>query len=121
MASSDHVLGDRTSIELYHKLAAGYIAQGKRVEAQRYVNLAVKGFERRLSKGAEDPFTKYYMAGLYALQGDRDRALRYLEESSQQLGAINSVRARTDPDLESLRDDPRFKGLIGDSAGQAVS
>ena len=121
LASNDHALGDRTSIELYHKLAAAYIAQGKRVEAQRYVDLAVKGFERRLSKGADDPFTKYYMAGLYTLQRDRDRALRYLEESSQQLGAINAVRARTDPDLENLRDDPRFKALIGDSAGQAVS
>ena len=112
LASNDHALGDRTSIELYQKLAAAYIAQGRREEARRFVDLAVKGFERRRAKGADDPFTKYYIAALFALQGDRDRALRYLEESSTELGAINAVRARTDPDFESLRDEPRFQAIV---------
>lgn len=112
LASNDHALGERTSIELYQKLAAAYIAQGKREEAARYVHLATKGFERRRAKGADDPFTKYYIAGLYALEGDRDRALRYLEESSKKLAAINAVRARTDPDFESVRDDPRFQAIV---------
>ncbi len=113
LSSRDHVLADRTSIELYQKLAAAYIAKGLRDDAGRYVELAVKGFERRIAKGADDPFTKYYIAALYALEGDRDKALRYLEESSQQLLAINRVRAKTDPDFESVRDEPRFLAIIG--------
>ena len=59
LASSDHALGDHTSIELHQKLAAAYIALGKPDDASRYVTLAVKGFERRRAKGADDPFTKY--------------------------------------------------------------
>ena len=113
LGSHDHALAERTSIELYQKLAAAYIAKGQRDDARRYVQLAVKGFERRIAKGADDPFTKYYIAALYALEGNRDKALRYLEESSQQLAAINRVRAQTDPDFDSIRDEPRFLAVVG--------
>ena len=65
-----------------------------------------------MAKGADDPHTKYYIACLYVLRGDVDRGLRYLEDSLQHLKTINTIRAKNDPDLRGLRDDPRFNALI---------
>ncbi|MEK6323676.1 MAG: hypothetical protein AABN33_18700 [Acidobacteriota bacterium] len=58
------------------------------------------------------------MANLYSLKGDADRALKYLGESLGPLRAINTLRAKNDPDLENLREDQRFRELIGDTASQ---
>ena len=65
-----------------------------------------------MAKGADDPFTKYYIACLYALRGDADNAIKYLSESLERLGTLNTIRARTDPDFESLKDDPRFREIV---------
>ena len=74
--------------------------------------MALKGFKSRLAKGADDPFTRYYIACLHALRGDADKALDSLELSFKSLAPINRVRAPIDPDLESLRENPRFRRLL---------
>jgi serine/threonine protein kinase/tetratricopeptide (TPR) repeat protein len=112
LKSSDHALRDRSLTELEEKLGAAYKRKGMTEEAEQHFKHAIKRFEERLGKGSDDPFTKYYIACLYSLRGDADRALKYLGESLGPLKEINSLRARTDPDFENLREDARFRKLI---------
>jgi serine/threonine protein kinase/tetratricopeptide (TPR) repeat protein len=109
VGSTDHALKERTSIELNVKLGAAYHRQGKTEDAARHFTRALKMFEARVAKGADDPYTRYYIACLHALRGDGDRALDALERVAAALPALTAARVRRDPDLERLRDDPRFK------------
>lgn len=113
LKSSDHALRERSLTELEQKLGAAYLRKGMTEEAEQHFKSAIKRFEQRLGKGSDDPFTKYYMACLYSLKGDADRALKYLGESLGPLRAINTLRAKSDPDFENLREDSRFRELIG--------
>jgi tetratricopeptide (TPR) repeat protein/tRNA A-37 threonylcarbamoyl transferase component Bud32 len=115
IGSGDHVLRERSTIEVAQKLGAAWLRKGVAEHAGRYFTMAARAFEDRVAKGADDPYTRYYMAGLEALRGDRDRAIAHLEHSFAALSAINAVRARIDPDLDSLRSDSRFIALIGHS------
>ncbi|MEK6323680.1 MAG: FlgO family outer membrane protein [Acidobacteriota bacterium] len=112
LKSSDHALRDRSLTELEQKLGAAHLRKGLTEEAEQHFKRAIKRFEERLGKGSDDPFTKYYMACLYSLKGDADRALKYLGESLGPLKAINTLRAKGDPDFENLREDSRFRDLI---------
>ena len=75
-ASSDHALKDRTAIELNVKMGAAYHRQGRADEARRHFDRARKMFDSLVGKGADDPFTRYYIACMYALTGDRRPRLR---------------------------------------------
>jgi tetratricopeptide (TPR) repeat protein/predicted Ser/Thr protein kinase len=112
VSSSDHALRDRATIEVTQKLGAAWFRKGNQVEAERYFDLSLRGFKNRVAKGADDPFTRYYIACLYALRGDADKAFDSLERSFRELGPINRVRAPIDPDLETLRGDSRFQALL---------
>jgi non-specific serine/threonine protein kinase len=113
LQSSDHALRDRSLTELEQKLGAAYLRKGMTEESGQHFKNAIKRFEQRLGKGSDDPFTKYYIACLYSLKGDADKALKYLGESLGSLRAINTLRAKSDPDFENLREDSRFRELIG--------
>ena len=116
LRSSDHALRDRSLTELEQKLGAAFLRKGLTEEAEQHFKQAIKRFEERLGKGSDDPFTKYYMACLYSLKGDADRALKYLADSLGPLKAINTIRAKSDPDFGNLREDQRFRELIGEVA-----
>jgi adenylate cyclase len=111
VASSDHALKDRTAIELTFKIGAAYHRQGKTADASRQFDRARKMFDSLLAKGADDPFTRYYIACMYALSGDRERALDSLERVSAKLPALTAARVRRDPDVDTLRSDPRFEAI----------
>jgi serine/threonine protein kinase/tetratricopeptide (TPR) repeat protein len=111
VSSSDHALKERTSIEITMKLGAAYHHLGRTEEATRFFDRSLKLFEARVAKGADDPYTRYYIACLHALRGDTDRALDDLERVAAALPALTAARIRRDPDLESLRDAPRFRAL----------
>jgi hypothetical protein len=49
---------------------------------------------------------------LYALRGDADKALESLERVSARFPELTAARMRRDPDLESLRDHPRWAPLV---------
>jgi non-specific serine/threonine protein kinase len=112
ISSSDHALRERATIEVTQKLGAAWLRKGGRAEADRYFESSLRGFKSRLAKGADDPFTRYYIACLHALLGNTDKALDSLERSFKALAPINRVRAPIDPDLESLRGEPRFTALL---------
>jgi serine/threonine protein kinase/tetratricopeptide (TPR) repeat protein len=116
LKTSDHALRDRSLTELEQKLGAAYQRKGMTEEAEQHFKSALKRYEHRIGKGGDDPFTKYYIACLYSLKGDADHALKYLKESLGPLKEINTLRARSDPDFENLREDSRFRELIGEPA-----
>jgi serine/threonine protein kinase/Tfp pilus assembly protein PilF len=116
IGSGDHALRERTLIELNMKIGAVYLRQGRTDDAERHFGRALKAFDARVATGADDPFTRYYIACLHALRGDADRAIEFLERVARRLPALTAARARRDADLESLHNDPRFAALAGTGA-----
>jgi tetratricopeptide (TPR) repeat protein len=77
---------------------------GKKIEAQKYEELAFK-----LIKDENE----YNQACFEAMYGNKDKALKLLKTGlGKKQGSIEW--ARQDPDLKNLRDDPRFKELVGE-------
>jgi tetratricopeptide (TPR) repeat protein len=113
IGAGDHALRERTLLELNVKIGAVYLRQGRKDDAERHFGRALKSFDARVASGADDPFTRYYVACLHALRGDRDHALEALERVAQKLPALTAARARVDIDLAGLRDEPKFRALIG--------
>lgn len=82
-------------------------------------NLAAKGFyaralqvDRRLVRlMPEKPIPWYNLACSYALMGMIDPAFSALQQALK-LGYPHPERIRRDPDLKSLRHDPRFPRLL---------
>jgi adenylate cyclase len=109
IGSSDHALKERTTIELNIKLGAAYHRLDRTADAARHFDRAQKVFDARVARGGDDPFTRYYVACMYALRGDRDRALDSLERVAKSLPALTAARVRRDPDLASLREAERFQ------------
>jgi tetratricopeptide (TPR) repeat protein len=112
VASSDHALKDRTAIEITVKMGAAYHRQGRAAEAARHFERAIRMFDSLIAKGADDPFTRYYIAVAHALAGAPDRAFDSLERVASKLPLLTVARMRRDPDLQPLRDDPRFDALV---------
>ena len=69
-------------------------------------------FEQRLRLGADDPFTRYYAACVYAQRGETEEALVSLEKAAAARRSFTLARARIEPELEGLRDDHRFQRLL---------
>lgn len=63
---------------------------------------------------ASRSLTKYNVACMYSLMGERDKAFAYLEEVVE-LGGFGpnlAARIESDEDFSNLRDDPRYKKLL---------
>ncbi|HET7220513.1 MAG TPA: protein kinase [Vicinamibacterales bacterium] len=112
VGSTDHALKERTSIEIMMKLGAAYYRLGKMDDAARFFDRALRAFEQRVAKGADDPYTRYYIACLLAIRGEIDRAFDVLERVSKSLPALTAARAGRDIDLENLRGDARFDVIL---------
>jgi serine/threonine protein kinase/tetratricopeptide (TPR) repeat protein len=111
IGASDHALRDRTLLELNVKLGAAYLRLGRAEDAERHFGRALKAFDARVATGADDPFTRYYIACLHALRGDTAAALESLERVAHALPQLTRARARIDVDLESLRGEERFQAI----------
>ncbi|HEY0872779.1 MAG TPA: protein kinase [Vicinamibacterales bacterium] len=110
--STDHALRERTNIEINVKVGAAYLRMGQIDDANRHFRRALKSFDARVARGADDPATRYYIATVLAMQGEKDRALEALARVVKAQPQLTPARAGRDIDLESLRDDPRFQDII---------
>jgi len=108
----DHALRSRISIELHLRLGASQRRLGHEDAARAALESARSAFEARLRLGADEPFTRYYAACTYALLGQREEALGSLETAARARRVYTVARARIEPELESLRDEPRFRALV---------
>jgi TolB-like protein/Flp pilus assembly protein TadD len=73
--------------------------------------LGLEFAERAEEVDPEDAAVCYNVACLYALEGEADRAISCLEKASR-AGFAHPEWIRQDPDLDSLRDDPRLHALL---------
>ncbi len=109
----DHALRDRSRIELYQRMGAAHLRLGRAAEAAAAFEVALAAFEERLRLGADDPFTRFYVAGVHALRGDTEQALGSLGRAARARRRFTLERARIEPEFDGLRGDPRFAHLVG--------
>ena len=65
------------------------------------------------SMESADPRTHYNLGCLFALLGESDQAIAHIERSIQDGGAKVKINwMKQDPDLETLRNDPRFQAVL---------
>jgi tetratricopeptide (TPR) repeat protein/predicted Ser/Thr protein kinase len=114
VGSTDHALKDRTVIEINMKMGAAHHRLGHAAEAARHFDRALKMHGALTARGADDPFTRYYIAAAHALRGDADKALDSLERVAARYPPLTSARLRRDPDMESLRGNERFMRLTAE-------
>jgi serine/threonine protein kinase/Tfp pilus assembly protein PilF len=120
LADHDHALKGRLHIEILQKQGAAHWRKGDREAADQAFTEMVKTYRARQSRGADDPYTKYYVASLHALRGDGAEAVRYLADCIAARPALTRVRARLDPDFDGIRDEPAFRALVEDAADAPV-
>lgn len=73
---------------------------------------AIPAYEKVMELGFANPaHAAYNIACNYALLGEKEQALRWLERAFE-LRFLNLRHAQTDDALASLRDDPRFRELV---------
>ncbi|HEY9433250.1 MAG TPA: protein kinase [Blastocatellia bacterium] len=109
---SDHVLKERVLIEVYQKLTSAYVRQGSMDDAREAFGHVTAGFADRLAKGADDPFTRYYVACSHAMMGNKAAAIEHLRRAIEGRRNFNAARARAEIDFEGLRSDPEFQELV---------
>ncbi len=108
----DHALRWRMLVELHTRSAEALRAIGREEAARIAIDRAVDAFETRLRLGADDPFTRYYAACAYALRGDSATALACLEKAARLRPAFTITRARAEPLLRGVADDPAFSDIL---------
>jgi serine/threonine protein kinase/Flp pilus assembly protein TadD len=111
VGAGNHVLRERTTIELNQKLGAAYRRQGDLNRAAFHEDLAIKAFNARLASGGDDPYTRYYMATLHALRGEAGIARQHLELPLRELAAFTRWRLPKDPDFDPVRRHSLFADL----------
>jgi TolB-like protein/class 3 adenylate cyclase/tetratricopeptide (TPR) repeat protein len=85
-------------------LVRGYALAGRRDDAQ-------KGLDELLARSQREQVPAYNVAVAYAALGDNDRAFEWLEKSYDDR-SFYPVQLKVDPDVDSLRSDPRFAELL---------
>jgi tetratricopeptide (TPR) repeat protein len=108
----DHALRHRILVELHTRLGGALQRRGLEKEAASSLNRAIEVFETRVKLGADDAFTRYYAACAYALRGQREAALASLDRAVLMRPAYTKARARREPELATLRDDPAFDQMM---------
>jgi len=69
------------------------------------------GWQGVLVERCNDPENFFRLAGLYARTGNKDKAFEYLERSYQQ-NSPYMAWLKVEPQLDPIRDDPRYEQLV---------
>jgi len=111
------------SASIYSNLGTAYFAEKKYKEAWEAYNTAFQldpeVFEHRNTYGVllqertveERARFHYYLAKIYAKQGQKDRALQYIRKALEE-GFTDRKKFFQDPDFAAMRDLPEFKELL---------
>ncbi len=86
------------------ELGAAYALAGKRNEAQKVL-------EQLKERSKRSHVSAYSFATIYAGLGEKDRAFEFLDKAYQER-SFYITDLRGDPELDSLRSDPRFADLV---------
>jgi len=75
------------------------------------VDTGLEWAARSLSIDPENPLLQYNLCGIYAMAGRPDEAVGFMEEAVR-LGFVHLESMENDPDLDAVRDHPRFQALL---------
>lgn len=81
---------------------------------------ALVAHERAAQFDEVAPVATYNIACVYALRGDKDKAFEYIGKALE-AGWDGVDHMATDTDMDSLRDDPRYKKLVGSQTPKKAS
>jgi serine/threonine-protein kinase len=112
LARVEHALAGRASIEIDARAGSALDKLGRAAEAREALARAVGVWEERVARGADDPFTRYYVAQALVLSGEAPRALEVLAAAAALRPLFTLRRALVDPDFAPLRDEPGFVRLL---------
>ncbi len=74
---------------------------------------SIPAYEKQIELGAGLPANAAYnIACDYALIGEKEKAITWLEKAFK-MGFTNLPGSQTDADLASIRDDPRYRNIVG--------
>ena len=104
--------------EYYQKLGSrpvelGYIywKTGKRDEARKLFKESLDRLQKQIEKGDEYCVTRWLISAIYAIQGNKEEALGWLQKAFDAGGLHYRYILRV-PMLENIRDEPRFIDII---------
>jgi tetratricopeptide (TPR) repeat protein len=89
--------------ETWVGLGIAYATQGKQREAREILE--------KLKRQTDPHVSSANVAALYASLGDKDHAFEYLQKGYEE-HSIYMIFIKVDPELDSLRSDPRFGDLL---------
>jgi len=107
------------SIEIHstrgNLIGLGYIywKKGQLDEAQKLFNQVRILCRKRLEQGNESPSVPYNIAAIYAIQGKKKEAYKWLKKAIDAGGLYFRYQSR-DPMLENLHEDEQFKQMIAE-------
>jgi tetratricopeptide (TPR) repeat protein len=90
---------------------SAYKNRGGARSAKGEFEKAIADFDEAIRLEPNFAAVYYNRACCYSLQGKPDQAIESLEQAFR-LGYANFELLRKDPELNSIRDDPRFKNLV---------
>jgi serine/threonine-protein kinase len=102
----EKVIAEHPEMEGVHALYAIYLAGSGRKEAA-----LAQLTDETLELARTDHDMSYWVGSAYALLEDKDKAFKWLERAVK-LGNENEPWFKSDRNLESLREDPRFLDLL---------
>jgi tetratricopeptide (TPR) repeat protein len=112
--------------EYYQKIGEqpielGYIywKAGRKDEAKKLFQGNLDRLQKRLEQGDESNGIGFSMAAIYAVQGNKEDALRWLQKAVD-AGYRNYRYLSRYPLLENIRDDERFKRIIDDTKAKVA-
>jgi len=104
--------------EYYQKSGSGlvelgyiYWKTGKKDEARKLFKESLDRLQKQIEQGDEYYDTREYIAMIYATQGNKEEALRWLQKAVD-AGWRYYRYILKHPMLENIRDEPRFKEII---------
>lgn len=112
-----------SSASIYSNLGTAYFAERNYKQAWEAYNTAFQldpeVFEHRNTYGVllqertveERARFHYYLAKIYAKQGQKDRAIQYIRKALEE-GFVDRKKMLQDPEFATLRDSPEFKELL---------
>jgi predicted Zn-dependent protease len=97
----------------YNPLAYIYLKAGRKQEAERLLNQCIAQQHKYIDKGDEGYGSRFAIATSYAVQGNDEEALRWLQEALDR-GLIDWRLINGHPAYDHLRTNARFKQMMDD-------
>jgi hypothetical protein len=99
------------AIDVDDRIPEAYNGVGVTYRMRNDLARALQWYKKALTVDPDFGDAYYNMACLYALEGRKDMALRYLQIAAMN-GYATAEGIDGDPDLESVRDEPAYKALV---------